>query len=70
LLLAQQIRKANGNPWVAFMYDPKNTLIVFYQKGDIEWHSDYRAIDEFSWDKQIEKLSQILEEIIEREHKR
>jgi hypothetical protein len=70
LLLANKIGKTNRNPWVAFMYEPKNTLIVFYQKGDIEWHPDYRAIDEFSWDKQIEKLSQILEKIIRSEHKR
>jgi len=48
----------------------KKALVDFYQKGEIEWHPDHQAIDEFSWDKQIEKLSQILEKIIGSEHKR
>jgi glycosyltransferase involved in cell wall biosynthesis len=45
----------------------KKATLEFYQNGDIEWHPDSRAIEEFSWDKQTEKLSRILEEIIEKE---
>ncbi len=45
----------------------KRALADFYQKGDIEWRPNRNAIAEFSWEKQIGKLSMVLEEIVDRE---